>query len=261
LAHDQTLVQIRERSFLDILDLALVVVRRRPLTIGIAALAGAAPFAALNAWLTHERAIPVGLYVLLLALEIPWATAPLTIVLGGLMFGESPSARRTLKTVVPSFGSMLVFQFLLRGILSVTIVLLPLIPVRMAFLNEVILLERGGWRTALRRCSTLCQARGGELFTQWLAQIFFGVLFVLAFGAGSGALTKALFSSELTWEPSWTDVVGPRFHFAFWVATEFFAIARFFSYIDQRIRLEGWEVELRVRAVGRAMEEARRWGA
>ena len=31
----------------------------------------------------------------------------------------------------------------------------------------------------------------------------------------------------------------------------FFAVARFLAYIDQRIRLEGWEVELRLRAVGR----------
>jgi len=261
LAHDQTLVQIRERSFLDVLDLALVVVRRRPLAIGIAALAGAAPFAAFNAWLTNERAFPAGLYILSLALEIPWATAPLTIVLGGLMFGERPSARRTLTTLVRSFPSMLLFQFFLRGILLVTMILSPLIPMRMAFLNEVILLERGRWRTALRRGSILCQARGGDLFGQWLVQLFFGALFVLAFWAGSGALAKALFSSELTWEPTWTDVVGPRFHFAVWVAIEFFAIARFFNYIDQRIRLEGWEVELRVRAVGRAMEDARRWGA
>ena len=57
---DRTLVQIRERSFLDVLDLALVVVRQRPVTLGLAALAGIAPFAALNAWLTSDPEFPLG---------------------------------------------------------------------------------------------------------------------------------------------------------------------------------------------------------
>ena len=51
MAIERTLVQIRERPLVDLLDLALVVVRRRPVTLGLAALAGIAPFAALNAWL------------------------------------------------------------------------------------------------------------------------------------------------------------------------------------------------------------------
>lgn len=259
MVYDQTLVQIRERSFLEILDLALVVLRRRPVTIGLAALAGAVPFAIFNAWLTREQNLPFIGYLFLLVLETPWATAPLTIVLGGLMFGERRPVGRVLKTMMQSFVSMVLFQFFLRGFLLVTVVLAPFVPVRMSFLNEVILLERGRWRNALRRSATLCEPRGGDLFGQALAQFFFGTLFVLAFWAGSGALMKALFSSELTWEPTWNDLVGPRFHFAIWVAIEFFGIARFFNYIDQRIRLEGWEVELRLRSVGRALEDARQW--
>jgi hypothetical protein len=40
----------------------------------------------------------------------------------------------------------------------------------------------------------------------------------------------------------------------------FFAVVRFLTYIDRRIRLEGWEVELRLRALGAAMmEDAERW--
>ena len=33
----------------------------------------------------------------------------------------------------------------------------------------------------------------------------------------------------------------------------------FFTYIDQRTRLEGWEVSLRLKAVARDIEEAGRW--
>ncbi|WP_406701057.1 hypothetical protein V5E97_19920 [Singulisphaera sp. Ch08] len=259
MAYDQTLVQIRERSFLEILDLALVVLRRRPLTVGLAAIAGAVPFAILNAWLTQEHNLPAIVYLFLLLLEIPWATAPLTIVLGGLMFGEPPSVRRIVKTMMQSFALMFLLQFMLRGLLLITFALALFIPLRLSFLNEVILLERGRWRNVLRRSTVLCEPRGGELLGQSLAQFFFGTLFVLAFWAGSGALMQALFSSELTWEPTWNDLVGPRFHLAIWVAIEFFGIARFFNYIDQRIRLEGWEVELRLRSVGRILEDAKRW--
>ena len=88
--HVRTLVQIRERTFLDILDLAMVVVRERPVTIGMAALAGVAPFAALNAWLVSSADMEVGWLIPLLLMEVPWATAPLTMVLGGIMFGERP---------------------------------------------------------------------------------------------------------------------------------------------------------------------------
>ena len=48
MANDRTLVQIRERSYLDLLDLALLVVRQRPRALGLAAAAGIAPFAAVN---------------------------------------------------------------------------------------------------------------------------------------------------------------------------------------------------------------------
>lgn len=252
-------MQIRERSFLDILDLALVVVRQKPVPIVLAALVGAVPFAALNAWLMGQEDFPVGLYPFLLVLEIPWATAPLTVVLGGLMFGERPTAGRTIKSMWSSIVALALFQGLLRGILVITLVLTPLLPLRWAFLNEVILLERGRWRSLLRRCSTICQGREGDLFIQSMAQFFFGGLFVLAFWAGSMALIQGLSTSELTWQPAWSDLLGWRFHLAVWGAIEFFAIARFLNYIDHRIRLEGWEVELRVRAVARTQEEAGRW--
>src|SRR4051794_39254233 len=87
---DPTLIQIRERSYLDLLDLALLVVRSRPRTLAVAAAAGIVPFALLNAWLLSDPEFPRLAWPLLLFFEAPWATAPMTVVLGGLMFGQSP---------------------------------------------------------------------------------------------------------------------------------------------------------------------------
>ena len=45
MAQKPTLIQIRERSYLDLLDLALLVVRHRPRTSALAAVIGIVPFA------------------------------------------------------------------------------------------------------------------------------------------------------------------------------------------------------------------------
>ncbi len=74
---DRTLVQIRERSYLEVLDLALVVVRHRPLTLGLAALAGIAPFAAWNVWLLSDPEVPIGVLVYLLVLGGRETRAPI----------------------------------------------------------------------------------------------------------------------------------------------------------------------------------------
>jgi hypothetical protein len=260
LAADRTLIQIRERSFLDVLDLALVVVRSRPKTIGVAALAGVAPCAFLNAWLTTDPEIPLLYYPAMLAVEAPWATAPLTVVLGGLMFGERPSVVNVLRALARGLPALILYQLFIRAFLVVSVVLFPIVPGKLGFLNEVILLERGKARGVVARSTTLTGNRGGDFFGQWLAQLVLGSLFVACFWWGTGAVISALTTSEVTWdEPGWGDLGGVRFQFAVWTAIVFFSVARFFTYIDQRIRLEGWEIKLRLQAVGRTLEEASRW--
>jgi len=260
LASDRTLIQIRERSFLDLLDLALVVVRSRPLPIALAAGVGVAPFAAFNAWLIRSQEMSFVTFLLLLVMEAPWATAPLTVVLGGLMFGERPTAWGVLKTLAAALPSMILYQVILRGVLLTSVVLYPILPGKLAFLDEVILLERGKFAGVVKRCSTLCGQRGTDFFGQWVGQVVFGAVFAACFWVGTGAAVNALTTSELTWdEPGMDGLSGPRFQLAVWGAVVFFGVARFLTYIDQRIRLEGWEVKLRLQAVGRAIEESGRW--
>jgi hypothetical protein len=274
LSPDRTLVLIRERSFLELLDLALVVVRRRPGVLGATAAIGIAPFAAVGAWLA-SRPLPGGLWLAAVAVVAPWSTAPLTVVLGGLMFNERPTAGRVARTIGRAWPRMLLYHGLVRPLLILTVVLVPLIPARLAFLDEVILLERSrgvaaARQTVARRCGNLCRRRGGELFNQWLGRLAFGALFVLAFRWGVEAVVDAL-TVGLSWESpddepggplvaaarwavdvrAWTAQVG------IWIAVAFFAVARFLAYVDQRIRMEGWEVELRLRAAGAALEEGR----
>jgi hypothetical protein len=259
LAFERTLVHIRERSFLDLLDLALVVIRRRPVTLGVAALLGCLPFALLNSWLATFNEFNPYLYVVILAWEAPWATAILTVVIGGLMFGERPSVAQVLRSLLRGFVPMLLFQGFVRFLLVFFAVLSPLIPTRLAFLNEVILLERGSWGSAISRTGVLCTDRAAELFARALAQLFFGILFVFAFWFASGQFSRLLLGGWSWDELTWPSLYDWQTQLGVWLVISFFGVARFLTYIDQRIRLEGWEVELRLRQVGVALEDTGAW--
>jgi hypothetical protein len=257
--YDRTMIVIRERSFMDLLDLALLVVREYPVTVGLAAAFGIVPFAALNCWLLSIPEFPRYCWIVLLVMETPWATAPLTLALGDLMFGVRLRPRRILSALVTSLPALVVTQILVRGLFLATVVAYPLIPAQYGFLDEVVMLERAkGFRSwaSLKRSRALCRGVEGEFFMRWLGQIAIGLTFALCFWMGAETVLGALFDNELTWyRPGLGDLSGMLFQAGVWLAIAYFGVVRFLSYIDRRIRLEGWEIELRLKAVGRAMEE------
>jgi hypothetical protein len=252
--YDRTLIEIRERSFLDLLDLALLVVRDRPATVGLAALAGIAPCACLNLWLMSSFALGP-LWPAIFLLEAPWATAPLTVVLGNLMFGVATGPRGVLRTLVRSLPALFVAQLAVRGLFLALVVLYPLMPAQFAFLNEVILLERVSVFQVFRRARSLSSGYEGELFGRWIGQILLGAIFTLCFWMSAETLSGALAGDELTWyRPGLADMGGLFFQTGIWIAIAYFGVVRFLCYIDRRIRLEGWALELRLKAVGRELE-------
>jgi hypothetical protein len=252
---ERTLVVIRERSPVDLLDLALVVVRRRPGTLGLAALAGIAPFALANAWLFRANPdlppiVPLAAWML----EAPFATAPLTVVLGGLMFGQRPTAGKVLASMLKAIFPLILVQGFLRYVLFFWL------GTRLAFANEIILLERGRWWKMFGRGRDLASGRGGEIFQLGFFQLILTYLFATLFFIGMAAIGRMMVAEDVTWEvPDGPSFGSWLFQLPVWLATAFYAVTRFLTYIDQRIRLEGWEVELRLRALGEAMQEARRW--
>jgi hypothetical protein len=254
---DQTLVQVRERTFLDVMDLALIVVRERFWPIVATAALGIGPWAVLNAWLTSDSdPIDAATFrLILMAWEAPIATAPITILLGGMMFGKRPRTAQLIRSYLGSIIPLIMYQVILRALMLWTFVLSWLIPLRLPFVTEVIVLERGPWRRVIRRASELTGDRTGDLFAQWIAIIFFGAGFALSFWFAIGK-SVAIFNREPVWEePDWSGVFGGWGILGLWIAIAFFAVVRFLTYIDQRIRLEGWEVELKLKAAGLAMIE------
>jgi hypothetical protein len=258
MADPGTLIQIRERAYLELLDLALLVIRKRPWPLLMAAAGGIAPWVILNYWLMVDKEKPPTLWPLLFLMEAPWATAPLTIVLGDLMFGKVPGLRAVIGRLARALPTLVFVHLLVRSLLCLTIVLIRWISGRLWFASEVILLEQTAGIKALRRCGQLTSGRSGEFFAQWLGQLGFGLVFTLCFWSGTGLAIEALFHNEATWHrPLLADLGNWRFQLGAWIAIAFFAVARFFIYIDQRIRIEGWELRLRLQAAGRDVAEGR----
>jgi hypothetical protein len=102
--------------------------------------------------------------------------------------------------------------------------------------------------------NTLHGGYTGELMVRWLggasvaAALFLAVLFSIAFLRQ--ALVESIWSE---WQYFWTwEPVMYTFYYplALWLVACLFAVVRFLGYLDLRIRREGWEVELLLRAEG-----------
>ncbi len=119
------------------------------------------------------------------------------------------------------------------------------------YLNEIILLERNPYRatdgspiTISRRSSKLHGPNSGDLFGRWLGSAPVAVLLTLALVATCWFLIGT-FSNDWDWGPVFVHVVVPL---SMWVIATYMTVVRFLSYLDLRIRREGWEVELKIRA-------------
>jgi hypothetical protein len=256
---DQARITICERSWLDNLDLALHVIRIHAAALAASALAGILPMALLNYALLnrlHTRRFPddmspsaFGFAVLLVMIEAPLATAPLTLYLGQALFVERPKAARIARDFLACLPQLVVLQVLVRGLLIVP-VLTWVVPYGIwPYLNEVILLERNplfGRRdqvSTLKRNSNLHRNNGGDFLLRALGAMCLAPLLILALWVTQRFLLDTLFGFHEGW-----GAQAAAFQGVLWLVVVYFAVARFLSYLDQRIRNEGWEVELFLRA-------------
>lgn len=258
---DHALVLVRERSHLELLDLTLTVWRSKFKTLAVAASIGIIPCELFNLALwsnlgwTEADGSPAWLpWLFIVAVEAPLATTVLTQVLGRLMFGQRIHVSEIARVLARSLPALLLYHILMRGLLIASLFMCWVIPLRMGFVNEVLLLERSSWRSVLGRCAILAGDRGAELVGRFLFELILGLLFVTAWTVSLTRL-QSLLLSDFSWttlEPP--ELLGWRARLGVWIAVAFFAVARFLTYIDQRIRLEGWEIELRLKSVGSRLD-------
>ncbi|MFH1924423.1 MAG: hypothetical protein ABIP48_31610 [Planctomycetota bacterium] len=254
-------IAVRERQFVDLLDLALCLIRAYPGPLLGALAAGIVPMMLLNRWLLADfvewdfafgfPAQYLFYMALLILLEAPLATAPATLYLGKAVFDERPKAGEIGREFLQSLAQLLIYQVLLRPW-----------HVRWPYLNEVILLDRNPMRrksphgeSTLNRSRVLHRGEGGDLFARGFAAAVVGGLLFTSIWL-SILLVRAMLIGR--WEQAFdTPMYTFYYPLAIWVVVAYFAVVRFLSYLDLRIRREGWEVELRIRAERARME--RKW--
>jgi hypothetical protein len=283
---DKTRIAIRERGVLDLFDLSLHVVRSYfwPLLATMAL--GVLPLALANqlmiGWMFADTDNDVEFpfrYVwhmtVLIMIEAPLAAVFATTYLGDALFLERPRLRTVARNVLRFFPRLLWCQVLLRGIVFAWLLALSIQPYSAfdpflegfapvgllffnglmrsfrPFINEVVLLERNpllprrnGAMTVGKRSAMLHNPSGGDLLFRWMGAAMIGSMLFLAFYGGCIFLA-GVFANEWRQGPLMLQVCLPL---AMWLVVGFFAVYRFLSYLDLRIRQEGWEVELRMRA-------------
>lgn len=262
---DATQIAIRERNFAEIMDLALQVCRKHAGPLLLATLVGVAPWALLNWLLLGELLSDTlwnnpGLYffwmLMLVALEAPIATAPITLYLGQVTFAGQGDAGRIATDYFRSLPQMLWSQGVIRAICAALLIVGFLLPyASWPYLSELILLERNplfakksangaSTMTTRKRSKTIHKNSGGDLFTRWITSASIGAMLVGVTIGGVNTLAESLFSAQI----STTQNLAITFPVVLWLVTAYFAVVRFLAYLDLRIRREGWEVELTMRA-------------
>jgi hypothetical protein len=280
---DRNRIVIRERNYLDILDLALRVVRVYAWPLAVVFACGVVPAACLNAWLLADYAeydFELGFpatymwYMFLLVVaEMPLVTAPVTLCLGEALFTDRPRLGEIARRFLQSLPQLLFFQVFLRSLavpLAFSWLLLSgsfevfagvasfflLMGWALSFavwpyVGEVILLERNplrrtspGQMTTNRRRQLLHGGYSSELFTRWMGAVAVGSLLFLCFWLCFW-LADGILLSEWEWSGTPFTICYPL---SMWLVAGYFSVVRFLGYLDLRIRREGWEVELMMRA-------------
>lgn len=261
---DRMRIAVRERSYLEILDLTMVVIRAHAGAWVLLSLLGILPFAALNYWLLDAtemakldydvESFPPGYifwYLVLLAWEAPLASSLVTLYLGQVMFEEQADWRRLRRDLLGSLFQLALIQVILRGLMILFVITIFVLYVAAPYMNEVILLERNPLFagrshhiSTFKRALRLHEFSLGELFGRWLASLCFGTVWVVALWA-TLRWARHVFTGQLAIDEYSYSVLFPA---ALWFVVAFFNVTRYLSYLDLRIRTEGWEVELLLRA-------------
>ncbi len=265
---DRTRIAIRPRNYVDILDLSLRVVRVFGRPLFLAWSAGVMPAMMFNALLLRGLISPmespdwpvgyINAMAFLVVWEMPLATVFITLYLGEAMFGNRPSARQILAAFRQALPQLLWYQVAIRALLTIPWFTWLVLYVGWPYLAEVILLERnpmrGGRKDAMttwRRSADLHRAMSGTLFARWLGACCAGGLLIASLWLSVWFFRWHLFNLP-EWSPAMFTVFLPTI---VWLVVGFFAVVRFLSYLDLRIRREGWDIELMLRAEGNRVAE------
>lgn len=248
-------VAVRPRGILECLDVSVMFCGRRPLPVAVATAVGAVPCMLFNrACFAGAEDDAASLALVVLGIEAAWAAVPLTLYIGQSVFSNRFSWRAAARDFVGGLPALVLFQSLLRGVCLATVILAPLAFVGMYYVGQIILLERPALSRIWRRRGAMNRGRLGAIIALQAVDglvIAVGTTLGIDFLSASSRLWcgRDIVGGASAWQ---ADLVATLFSWhgqiAFWSVCGFLTVFRFFTYIDMRIRREGWDVELGFRA-------------
>jgi hypothetical protein len=286
---DQTQIAIRERGIWELMDLALRVTWHYGRELLVYAAVLTIPIALFNWWAlrplvaeeysaqTNSRYIAVMSQVIFL--EAPLTALATTLFLGAVMFRQEVSLRSVLKDLWKFLPRIIVTHLIVRADL-LTFVLMLLISVEVSystpevwlvflcfyavvmrssrpFIAEIVLLERNPIRssdsdtiTIRKRSNSLHRPNSGDLVARWIMLAIACVALTCCMAATLW-FSMGVLTSHWQWRFLMIEVFIPL---AMWLVVIYATVVRFLNYLDLRIRREGWEVELKVRAAASELQ-------
>ncbi|MCH2181233.1 MAG: hypothetical protein MK108_04440 [Mariniblastus sp.] len=279
---DQTFIAIRQRNIFEILDLSIHVIRNYCLPLSVLLLINALPFFLLD-WLLFRWMLtgisafgyaPLYLWLtsLMVASQAQLGTLLITGYLGKALFQGHPSIKETilaalriwpqlfwihgiLRTAIPTILIGLYLSqtestgavILLTLVVSVGLLVRWLRP----FATEMLLLEQNPLRssdpatiTYRMRSAALHNIASSTITGRFLLISLLALPLIFSFYSSILLTDQAI---NLHIDPDAT-LITFYWPLSLWLVAGFLAVVRFLSYLDIRIRQEGWAVELRIRA-------------
>ena len=249
-------VVFRERSLLDVLDLALrfLVVHVKPYAIVAAAtlLPSLGITWAAGHFLGWAVAWGTGIF-------LAFATAiPFTLLASRLVFQDDVKATAVLASSLREVPRVLFARVLWLVLVAIaSIFVLPLIWVGTAYLftDEVLLLERASIGASFKRSQAVATTSFGDAFLAVFvfATTVFGAVALADYGG------RSVIGELLQIEPPrslWTEGGSLLAIVGLFAIVPFVTTARFFAYLNIRTRSEGWDIQIRFSEIAsRAQQE------
>ena len=284
---DKSFVAIRSRGTLELFDLGLHVIRDYWWQLSTLLVLGAAPWVIADAtamtWMMGRQPrdeitrAEGWLLLVLVASQAQIGTVFISHFLGQAIFAEQPRIMVTIKAVFSRSIGLIWLHLILRGGIFVLWVVASIeydmsgdswagilvlmvclllggfaMRILRPYVNEVLVLEQAPFSvkknqasvTFGRRSSGLHGGSPGDLIGKGIVSgLIAGALALSLYGALNFVLDVTALSWNSLW---WQDTIA--WVTVLWITAGYIAVVRFLSYLDLRIRQEGWDVELLIRA-------------
>lgn len=226
--------------------------------------------------------------IFLVTMQFPLTSLPLTIFLGNRIFYEPMPMRMLIQNLWKIAGrSVMVLGIVRLGLVALALEFAVNRSLPFDWLTELWILiffplatvvTRACWPYApeilgLELCPLFSGKKKAVSYSQrsrrlhnllmadhiarYVVAGFFG-FFLLLMLLGMQLWTAGIFTGRWQWGP-WCDHFA--LPFALWIVAQFLGVFRFLAYLDSRIRLEGWEIELYVKAEAERLQRPARISA